>query len=35
MESDVIWREVFGFVSEDRGGLTAMLDRAFVVQRKS
>ena len=28
MESDEIWREVFGFVPEDRGGLPTMLDRA-------
>jgi len=28
MESDEIWREVFGFCPEDRGGLSKMLDRA-------
>lgn len=28
MESGEIWREVFGFVPEERGGLAAMLDRA-------
>ncbi len=28
MESDVIWREVFGFAPEEKGGLAAMLDRA-------
>jgi len=28
MESDEIWREVFGFAPEDQGGLPAMLDRA-------
>jgi len=28
MENDTIWREVFGFVPEDQGGLPAMLDRA-------
>ena len=28
MESDEIWREVMGFAPEERGGLTAMLDRA-------
>lgn len=28
MESDEIWREVMGFVPEERGGLAAMLDRA-------
>ena len=33
MESAVIWRQVFGFVPEDRGGLAAMLDRAFAVSR--
>ncbi|MCK5437520.1 MAG: DNA photolyase [Desulfobulbaceae bacterium] len=27
MESDEIWREVFGFCPEERGGLPAMLDR--------
>ena len=27
MESDVIWREVFGFTPEEKGGLPAMLDR--------
>ena len=34
MESDVIWREVFGFAPEDRGGLATMLDRAISLQRK-
>jgi len=29
MENDTIWREVFGFAPEDRGGLPAMLDRAL------
>ncbi|MCL1980074.1 MAG: radical SAM protein [Proteobacteria bacterium] len=28
MENDTIWREVFGFVPDDHGGLPAMLDRA-------
>jgi spore photoproduct lyase len=28
MENDTIWREVFGFIPEERGGLPAMLDRA-------
>jgi spore photoproduct lyase len=28
MESDEIWREVFGFAPEEQGGLPAMLDRA-------
>jgi spore photoproduct lyase len=28
MENDLIWQEVFGFIPEDKGGLTAMLDRA-------
>jgi len=28
MESDEIWREVFGFTPEEQGGLPAMLDRA-------
>jgi len=28
MESDEIWRDVMGFVPEERGGLAAMLDRA-------
>lgn len=28
MENDTIWREVFSFAPEDRGGLPAMLDRA-------
>jgi len=28
MENDTIWREVFGFTPEERGGLPAMLDRA-------
>jgi spore photoproduct lyase len=28
MESDVIWQEVFGFKPEDKGGLSAMLDKA-------
>ena len=28
MESDEIWREVFGFIPEARGGLPKMLDRA-------
>jgi len=31
MENDTIWREVFGFIPEEQGGLPAMLDRA--VQR--
>lgn len=29
MESELIWREVFGYVPAERGGLPAMLDRAF------
>ncbi len=29
MESDEIWREVMGFVPEEKGGVPAMLDRAF------
>ncbi len=28
MESDEIWQEVFGFTPEEKGGLSAMLDRA-------
>jgi spore photoproduct lyase len=28
MEGRDIWREAFGFVPEERGGLPAMLDRA-------
>ena len=28
MESDTIWREVFGFTPEEKGGLRAMLDRS-------
>ena len=28
MESDEIWREVFGFAPEEQGGLAAMLERA-------
>jgi spore photoproduct lyase len=28
MESDEIWRDVFGFTPEEKGGLPAMLDRA-------
>ena len=28
MENDTIWREVFGYVPEERGGLPVMLDRA-------
>ena len=28
MESDEIWREVFGYCPADRGGLRTMLDRA-------
>lgn len=28
MESDEIWREVFGFTPEERGGLAVMLERA-------
>lgn len=28
MESDEIWREVFGFTPEEQGGLAAMLERA-------
>ncbi len=28
MENDTIWREVFGFIPEEQGGLPAMLDRA-------
>jgi len=34
MESEAIWREVFGFAPVDRGGLAAMLDRAVPSQRK-
>lgn len=30
MESDEIWKEVFGFCPEERGGLPAMLDRAIM-----
>lgn len=30
MESDAIWREVFGFTPEERGGLTSMLDHAVL-----
>jgi spore photoproduct lyase len=33
MESDVIWREVFGFAPGDRGGLPAMLDTALAEVR--
>jgi len=29
MESDAVWREVFGFAPGDRGGLPAMLDDAL------
>lgn len=29
MESDVIWQEVMGFTPAERGGVPAMLDRAF------
>jgi len=32
MESDEIWREVFGFAPEEKGGLPAMLDRAAQAQ---
>ncbi len=28
MESDTVWRQVFGFIPEERGGLPAMLDRS-------
>jgi len=28
MENNEIWREVFGFVPEERGGLPGMLDAA-------
>ena len=28
MESDTVWRQVFGFTPEERGGLPAMLDRS-------
>jgi spore photoproduct lyase len=28
MESETIWREVFGFTPEEKGGLAVMLDRA-------
>lgn len=28
MENDTIWREVFGFIPEEQGGLAAMLDRS-------
>ena len=27
MESDEIWKEVMGFIPEERGGIPAMLDR--------
>ncbi len=33
MESDEIWREVFGFTPEEQGGLPAMLDRAANLSR--
>lgn len=33
MESDEIWREVFGFVPEERGGLAAMLERTVFGER--
>lgn len=29
MESDAIWREVFGFTPKEKGGLAAMLDRTL------
>ena len=29
MENDTIWREVFGYIPDERGGLPAMLDRAM------
>jgi spore photoproduct lyase len=28
MESDVIWKEVFGYIPEDKGGVAAMLDES-------
>jgi spore photoproduct lyase len=31
MENDTIWREVFGFVPKERGGLPAMLDMAVTI----
>jgi len=33
MESDAIWREVFGFTPDEKGGLAAMLDRSVVLSR--
>lgn len=30
MESDEIWQEVMGFTPEEKGGLSTMLDRAFL-----
>lgn len=33
MESDEIWKEVMGFIPEDKGGLAVMLDRAARSQR--
>jgi spore photoproduct lyase len=33
MENDTIWREVFGFIPEDQGGLPAMLDRSVGFSR--
>jgi spore photoproduct lyase len=30
MESDAIWREVMGFIPEEKGGLAAMLDRTML-----
>jgi spore photoproduct lyase len=34
MESDEIWREVTGFVPEERGGIPAMLDKAVFNRSK-
>jgi len=28
MENDAVWRAVFGFTPDERGGLPAMLDQA-------
>ncbi|MDW7771910.1 MAG: DNA photolyase [Desulfobulbaceae bacterium] len=30
MESDTVWQEVFGFKPDEKGGLTAMLDRTLI-----
>jgi spore photoproduct lyase len=31
MESEDVWREVFGFTPAERGGLSGMLDRRALV----